>query len=339
MKSIKRVLAVFILANIIACSLVGCMQKSKSIVEVNNEQITEQVYRIFLWKAQQGIESLQPDIWEIDNVGGKSPEDIAKESALNSICYHVAAQQKAQELKIKLTKEERKKVKALAKQAVADNKILSETYDVKQKDYIKFYTYMTVSEKVLEALNKSYEPNQEEIKTTMDELKASNTLPSEATIIQVYLSAVDEQGDAMPDDKKQEVYEKAQEILDKALNGEDMKQLATLYSEDSSVNENEGEYTFTQGELDENLENIVFNKATPGEVYNQVVETKTGYVILKVVTVNHLDEQAIRNKAISQISANFAEEELKEMSKMVTVTTKEGYENVHLMLEKNEAQK
>lgn len=338
MKSIKRVLAIFILANIVACSLVGCMQ-NKGIVEVNNEQITEQVYRIFLWKAQQGIESLQPDIWEIDNVGGKSPEDIAKESALNSICYHVAAQQKAEELKIKLTKEERKEVKALAKQAVADNKILSETYGVKQKDYIKFYTYMAVSEKVLEALNQSYEPNQEEIKNTIDELKASGALPSEATIVEIYLSTVDEQGNAMPEDKKQQVYEKAQEILDKALKGEDMKNLATLYSEDGSVSENEGEYTFTQGELDENLENVVFNEATPGEVYNKVVETKTGCVILKVVSVNHLDEQAIRNEAISQISANFAKQELKEMSKMVTVTTKEGYENVHLMLEKNQEQK
>lgn len=93
MKSISRTLIMLVLASIIAFGLTGCA-KETIVATVNSEKVSEPLYRIFLWSTQRGLESILPDIWDVDPIEGKTPEEFAKERALKSITYYVAVKQK-----------------------------------------------------------------------------------------------------------------------------------------------------------------------------------------------------------------------------------------------------
>ena len=322
MKSIKKIFVVFLIANFMMFTLTGCFHKQNIVAVINDEQIAEPLYRIFLWQTQQGMESLIPNIWKLDNLGGKSPEEVAKERALDSISYYVVAEEKAKELGIKLNKEEKNEVKTSAKEAVKNNEIINEKYNIKQKDYEAFYTYMKIREKLLDALGESYEPSEEEI---------AGLLKEEATIIQVFINTKDELGNDLPSDKKQEAYEIAQKVLSEALAGADLSELAMKYSDDPSVNENQGLYSFIQGQLDKNLEAVIFDKAIEGEVYPKVIDVANGYEIVKVVEKTNGGSEASREGVIMQLKEEYAMNELLDIAKFAKIELKESYNNVGLM--------
>lgn len=76
---------------------------------------------------------------------------------------------------------------------------------------------------------------------------------------------------------------KAEEVLSKALVGEDFAQLAKDNSQDSSNKDKGGDLgCFAKGEMVEKFEKAAFEEAPVGQVYDQLVETKFGWHILKV---------------------------------------------------------
>lgn len=332
-KRVKKIFMVFLVANVIAFTLTGCFQRQNIVAVVGDEAISEPLYRIFLWQTQRGMESLDTNIWKLDNVGGKSPEEIAKERALDSIRYHVVAQKKAKELGIELTKEDKQQIKESAKIAYDNNASINEIYNLKQGDYESFYSYMKLSEKVLATLGESYEPSVEEIKEEIRKMQETGIATGdEATIVQVFIKTTNEMGESIPEDKKQEAYEKAQEVLQAALQGQALSELAASYSEDSAVVENGGQYTFKRGMMDPALETVVFEKATIGEVYPEVVTTADGYEIVEVL--ERVSNQAkLEQEAIRRIGVDYASTQLQEMCNLVQTEVKEGYETIHLMSE------
>ena len=273
MKSIKRVLVTWLLISVLGFVFTGCMNKEVVVVTINGETVSEGLYRIFLWSSQRGLTTLQPMFWEMDSLEGKSPEDYAKDKALKAVSYCVVVGQKAKELDVKLTKEENTKIKDKAKEAMKNNEVINKKYQIKQKDYEMYYTYATQNEKVLAILEESYEPNEEEMSAAVSMIKQNNEVMNEATIVQILFNTKDELGNDLPSDKKEAVYEEAKMVLAKALDGEDMKELARQYSDDASVSNNLGEYTFTSGTMEESIENIVFNEGNVGKVYPELIET------------------------------------------------------------------
>ena len=336
MKSIKKVLVTCLLVSVLGFVFAGCMNKEIVVATINGETVSEGLYRIFLWSSQRGLTSLQPNFWEIDNLEGKSPEDYAKDKALKSISYCVVVEQKAKELDVKLTEEEKTKIKEAAKKAMEDNEVINKKYQIRQKDYETYYTYATQNEKVLAILGESYEPNEDEVTTKVSVIKQNNEVMDEATIIHILFNTKNELGEDLPTDKKQAVYEKAKSVLEMALAGEDMKSLASQYSEDTSVSNNLGEYTFNKGDIEESIENIAFDKANVGKVYPELIETSMGYEIIKVVSVQTESDASIKERAILEVKADFAEDELNEMCNLAEVQKTEVYENIHRMTEEVE---
>lgn len=333
MKSIKKVLVTWLLVSVVGFVFTGCMNKEVVVATINGETVSEGLYRIFLWSSQRGLTSLQPNFWEMDNLEGKSPEDYAKDKALKSISYCVVVGQKAKELDVKLTEEEKTKIKEVAKGAMKDNEVINKKYQIKQKDYETYYTYATQNEKVLAILGESYEPNEEEVNAAVSAIKQNDEVMNEATIIHILFNTKNELGEDLPKDKKEAIYEKAKSVLDKALSGEDMSALASQYSEDDSVSSNLGEYTLTKGDVEESIENIAFNEENVGKVYPELVETSMGYEIIKVVSVQLESEDSIKKRAISEIKVKFAEDELNEMCNLAEVQKTEVYESIHRMTE------
>ncbi|ADZ82835.1 peptidylprolyl isomerase [Cellulosilyticum lentocellum] len=331
MKSISRTLIMLVLASIIAFGLTGCA-KETIVATVNSEKVSEPLYRIFLWSTQRGLESILPDIWDVDPIEGKTPEEFAKERALKSITYYVAVKQKAEEAGInKLTKEEKSAIKESAKNYVETNKEFVTNYGIKQKDYEKFLEYGKLEEKVVSQLGGTYIPNEEELKEAMKVLEEEGEFTSSATITHVLIKNKDEQGNTLPSDKDAEAKKRAEDVLNQALNGEDLTILARKYSEDAAVSTNDGQYTFKKGEMEESLEEVVFNEAKIGAVYPKLIETSMGYEIVKVEELNDMDEVTMKEAAIRKIQQDFVNHELSELSATYKVEKTESYENIHIM--------
>ena len=216
MKSISRTLIMLVLASIIAFGLTGCA-KETIVATVNSEKVSEPLYRIFLWSTQRGLESILPNIWDVDPIEGKTPEEFAKERALKSITYYVAVKQKAEEVGIKLTKEEKSAIKESAKNYVETNKKFVTNYGIKQKDYEKFLEYGKLEEKVVSQLGGTYIPNEEELKEAMKVLEEEGEFTSSATITHVLIKNKDEQGNTFPSDKDAEAKKKSRRCLKSSI--------------------------------------------------------------------------------------------------------------------------
>lgn len=74
----------------------------------------------------------------------------------------------------------------------------------------------------------------------------------------------------------------ANEILQRALKGEDFATLAREYSEDTGSKSNGGMVDFMkQDQLDQAYADVIFNKLKNGQIYNSIVESQFGYHIIK----------------------------------------------------------
>lgn len=327
MKSIKKMLTVFLLLCIMALSVAGCGNKEVIVATINGEAISEQLYRINLWSTQRGLEAAQENYWSFENIEGKSPEEYAKAKTLKAITYCIVVQQKAKELDIKLTKEEKAKIKEAAKADMKKKAAFAKEYGITRKDFETYYTFAIQNEKVVALLADSYEPNESEVAAKIDQMKNNGESQESANIIQILIKTKNELGEEIPKDKKEEAYKKAQEVLDKALAGEDMNTLASMYSEDPSVSENLGNYSFTRGdELGSEIDQVVFEKAEVGAVYPEVVETDMGYEVIKVLSI----ENEAKEAAIKAIKNEYAKKELEETTNFADIQTTESYDAIRV---------
>lgn len=311
-------------------AVTGCMGSDQTVAIINGEKISEPVYRICLWITQRYFESVTTNIWELDNVDGKTPEEYAKDKALESLKLSVAAKQKADELGVKLTREDKKQIKESAKTYMKDNEEFVKAFKIKQKNFETFLTYSTLFDEVIKRLGENYIPNEEELNNAISNIRNREET---VTIEHVLISNRDEQGDLLPADKDEAAFEEAQEILKKALAGDEnkFKELILAYSEDGSVNENQGVYTIRRGEVDEQLEKVAFELGEEGKVYPQVVETAEGYEIVKVMQRNFIDEATAETLALEEVRTQFATNELAKISESLKIEKLEAYNQVNVM--------
>lgn len=298
----------------------GCSNKRMVVATINETPITEPLYRIHLWTAQRGLESVFYDYWNLDNIEGKSPEEFTKAKALENVTRFTVASQKAEELGVKLTKEEKAQVKEAAKTAMTENNEFVKTYAIKQKDYETYYKCAVQSDKVLDLLAENYQPNENEVLQCIAQAEPQ----SEATIEHVLISTKNELGETIPKDKKQEALTKAETVLDEALKGEDMTVLAAQYSDDEIVT-----YTIEpDSEMSPEIEEVVFNEAKVGEVYDKVIETNLGYEVVKVVEVEVKVTQ--EEQASEMVKEEYAKSEFEEMVRFADVKTTDHYDTIQI---------
>ncbi len=87
---------------------------------------------------------------------------------------------------------------------------------------------------------------------------------------------------------------KAEEILQKLKTGEDFAQLAQEFSEDPGSKDSAGIIDFTSQEmLAEEYAEVLFNKLSPGQLNDEIVETQFGYHIIKKLE-ERINEGGIR---------------------------------------------
>lgn len=327
MKNIKRMLTGMLAAIIIIISLTSCTAQ-KAVAIIDNKKISEPLYRICLWLTQRDFESITPNIWTMDNIEGKTPEEYAKDKALNSLKLSIAAAKKAEELDITLTRDEKAEIKVTAKEQMITHEEFARAFNIKQKHFEEFLTYNKLIEKVTNQLGENYVPNEQELNSQVEEIKRSTET---ATVKHILIINKDEQGDPLPADKDAQAKRLAEEVLKKALNGEDFDTLIKTYSEDEAVSLNGGEYTFVRGSMSEIFEEVAFNLGEVGKVYPKVVETEFGYEIILVEERNIPEASEVESEAIKAIKVQFAQEELSEISELMKVEKLELYSEMHII--------
>ena len=328
MKRISKILTVVVLVATMMVGLTGCTSNQRTVAIIDGQKISEPLYRTCLWFTQKGLEDILPNIWNMDTVvKGKTPEEFAKSQTFASISLYVTARHKAEQLGIKFTKDEKKAIKKEAKILYEKNKEIVKLYNIKEKDFVDYITYGKQIDKVAEVLAESYEPNQNEITKMSEEIKAQGT--QNVTFTHVLINNKDEYGNKLPN--QDELKQRAEEVLEKAKSGADMKALAKEYSDDKSVVDNQGVYTCTKGKLDENLEKIVFDTKNTGKVYPEVIETVFGYEIVKIDTLEEMTQEQIEEKAIEQVKKEFASNELSTISEQVTIEKTSLYDSIGIM--------
>ena len=329
MKSIKKMIITFLVVSMTTFGATGCFKKDVIVANVNGKAITKQLYYINLWSTLRGLESMQEGYWNFENLLGQSPEDFAKMKSLEAVTICVILEQKAEELDIKLTKEDIEKVKSKAKETRKQQEAFANEYDISQKDYEKYYTYGVLKEKVISKLASIYEPNDEEILSMLNEMKANGDYLDEAEVNHILFLTKDEQGNDLPEDKKREAYEKATEALEKALSGKSMEQLVEEYRFTPYVNGQIGKEHFSKSEnFDEALNHVIFEEAEIGIVFPQIVETSMGYELIQVEERTSESQEDMKERATQKVKRQYAQNELEEMANAAEVEKTEAYDNI-----------
>ena len=331
MKKMKKILALSMAATLFATGLVGCSSQSKKnqpiVAVIDGVEITESLYKTYLWSAQQILEQISgPVIWEME-LEGKPTEEWAKENALESATLSVVTEKKAKEMNIELTKEEKKAAKTNAEQFAQMNAEVLEKHGFTADEVEQVLLSAEISAKVQEKLMENYVPAEEDIQKYIDENKEAYKT---VTAKHVLINTVDEAGNALPEEEIKEREALAQDILKRALAGEDMAELAKEYSEDPGSKDNGGEYTFPRGQMVEEFEKAAFD-GKDGEVWPELVKTQYGYHIVKTESHNEADEAQMKEQFIQNEKINFMNTEIGNMIKNATVEKTEVYDTIKII--------
>lgn len=331
MKKFKKILAVTLASAMMLTSMSGCgknaVDQGEVVAVINGVEVPESLYRTYLWSTQQFFEQISgPVIWEMD-LEGQSTIELAKERALESAVLSVVTEEKAKELGIELTKDEVKAIKADAENFAKERKDVLETYKFGEKDVEQVLIATELSAKVQDKMMESYMPSQEDIDAYIKENKADY---EQVTAKHILISTQDENRNELPEETIKEKRVLAEELLQRALAGEDIAELAKEYSEDPGSKDKGGEYTFAKGEMVPEFEKAAF-EGKAGEVWPELVETMFGYHIVK--TEKHLpaDEEKMKEDFINSEKMLFINGELEAMIKNAKIEKQPIYETIQII--------
>lgn len=327
MKRIKKLMIALVAGLMMISSLTACgSSQGKTVAVIDGEKIPESLYRTYLWTTQQFYEQLSgPTVWDME-LEGKKTEDIAKERALESTVLSVVTEQKAKELGIKLTPEQKKAAKDNAENFVKTNPEVIQTQGFGKKDIEEFLLATDLSTLVQQKLSEKYMPSEEEILTHIEQNKR---MYEEVTVEHVLLSTVDENMRPLPSDEIAKKEELAKSILDKALAGTDVKMLADQYSEDPNVKNNHGVENLRRDQVTPEFEKAAFD-GEADQVISEVVESARGYHIIKVIS-HELDKDKMRVDYIDYEKAKFANSEFEELIKNAKVEKTDYYNEIKII--------
>lgn len=335
-KKLKKLLALALTSTLLMTNFTGCSfdnGKSHAVVAIiEGEKIPESLYRIYLWYTQQYFEQISGDnIWEMD-IEGQKTGDLAKQRALESTILSVVAGKKAEELGIEISKEQQKAAKENAEKFVKNNPEIIETYRFDEKDIEQFLISTDIVSLVEAKLGENYMPQEEE---TQNYIKNNKAAYEEVTVTQVLLKTIDDNFNALPKEEQAKKHVIAEEVLQKALNGENMNELAKAYSEDTgSLNQAtgvpDGEYTFRRGKMAKEFEEAAFN-GEEGKVWPELVKTAYGYQIIKTEKHIPADEEVMRNEFVASSKREFTNNEFNTMIGNAQVEKTELYDEIQII--------
>lgn len=296
----KRVIpAIFLAACII---FTGC--SNKNVAKVNDTEISKDDF--------ETTKNIVAVINEYNT--GKSLEDMSEEELsdfdseiITFMIDRRLISQKAIEKGINVSSEESSTRVGSIKEGLESNNILKEKLSKKgitEQELENFATEDILSEKYREAFDNSQNVNESDISeyynTHSEEFEQEYVEASH-----ILISTINNDGTAMSEEQKKEKRELANQIAEKAKNGEDFSTLAKQYSDDKKTGANGGNLGFfKKSDKDSAFTGKVF-ELKKGEI-SDVIETNSGYEIVKVT--NRKTEKSALNKEKENIKKSILDD-------------------------------
>lgn len=240
---------------------------------------------VYLTNTQNQYESVYGmEVWNVA-LDGLTLEENVKETVLAKIAQIKTMYLLAQSKDVTLDKQEQEQVRLASEEYFRSlNDREKELMGVDLKTIQQLYTEYAMADKVYQYIIQDVNPE-----ISDDEARI---ITVQHILIRTYTTS--DGGEKVPftDNLKQAVYEKAMEIRELAVNGEnDFVDLASRYSEDSTIT-----YSFGKGEMDPEFEKAAFELET-GEI-SQVVESESGYHIIKCISTFDREQTDISKQEI-----------------------------------------
>lgn len=305
MKEMAKRTAIAALVGVTAVSmLAGCGEKaldgSKTVATVNGTEIPMGVLSLYVRQQQAQTEMMYlsfmgsvSDIWDNEAEDGKTYGEQAVEQALQDIELMYIMKEKAADYGVEVTEEDQKAIEeAAASFMEANSEETIETLAVTEeqvKTLLELETYQT----------RIYDPIVADVDT---EIPEDEVQQSGFTYVSISTS-----GDELTEDDIKEKEEQAQEILDKMLEdpSADMDEVASEV--DESYSAVSGNFTTNESDNEEIAESTYPEEVITalrglgeGEVYDSLIETDTGYYIVRLD--KEFDEEATESEKESIIS-------------------------------------
>lgn len=315
---IKWVAAIAIIcAAAVFLANINGLSVSRTIATVGENEITEAEYKYYLEMVKQQMiseagQDAGEDFWKSE-IDGKKASDVAKERAMDEAVRTTIAVVKANELGLSLTSDElsaarsvinaddaatKEQVKTLEKSTGADKYMLA---DIIEKAYMSNKYYQSVAMQ-----------DDSPIKAEDEEVKAYSE--EKFAVVKHVLIAnapqASQEGEEAVDSEQyaKDAKAKADEVLKKAVDGDNFEKLIADYGEDPGMETNPDGYI-----IDETGANIdgsgsmipEFTKGTfkvkAGEVNPELVESSYGWHIIKRYSLPKDGENAelIKSQATS----------------------------------------
>lgn len=355
--TIKWVAAIVVICAVaVFLANINGLSVSRTFATVGGNEVTEAEYKYYLEliKSEMLTEAGVTDAegyWDTE-IDGKKASDVAKERALDEVIRTETAVVKAQEAGITLTEEEISNARAAVEGDSADTKaqiaavedaIGADKYqlaDIMEKSALasKYYQYVSAME------NSPVTPSEEAINAEAEESYAcvkhvliSNT-PEEST--DVTFDANGEASTPAIPAEEQEAYseeakKKAEEVLAKAVAGENFESLIKEYGEDPGMEStpdgyliNEYGYTLDGSMMIREFTDGAF-AVKAGEVNPQLVESSYGWHIIKryPLPTESEDYGSVLSTTTSTVSADLYYEYLDGFRDSMNVTYNEKMYN------------
>ena len=307
MKEMAKRTAVAALAGVMSVGmLTGCGSKTldgtKTVATVDGTDIPLGVVSLYAREQQQQTTSMYlsfmgsaDNIWDqtADEDSGETYGDQAVTSSLESIEKMYILKEKAADYNIELTDDDETAIADAASQFMAANsedtiKELGVT-----EDQVKTLLELQTIQK------KMYDPVVAEGNITVSDDEANQT-----TFTYVSIST---SGDDVTDEDKETKKEQAQEILDKMKENPTADISEVAKNVDDSYSAVQGNFTTKEGEDDEEDSTgaaypdevlSVLRGLKDGEVADDIIETDTGYYVVRLDKINDEDATASKRESL-----------------------------------------
>jgi peptidyl-prolyl cis-trans isomerase SurA len=270
------------IATIIAALPASAQQKGTVVEEivarVNNEIITLSDY-------EKANSALQQEVSE--SCQGCTPDKIQTEykeqqkDLLRGLIDQALLVERAKDMSINVDTDLVKKLDDIRKQnnfaTMEDLQKAVESEGLSWDDYKDQQKRQLMTQEVVrQEVSGRMDIGPEEVRKFYEEHKQDFNLPEQVVLSEIFLSTAGKSPEEVD-----AVREKADDLHDRVVRGADFTQIAEKYSEGSTAKDGGTLGTFQRGQLDKQLEDAVF-AMNKGQV-SDVVETKTGFEILKVI--------------------------------------------------------
>ena len=325
------------------------------VAKVDGLKVSKTEYKYFYYsnaaemEAANGIDAADSGavraFFDTRNEEGKKYSEVLRETTLQSVGEYKALIAIAKEREITLTDIEKDYFKSAIDDMVTNyyggkrieaDKALKSYYGIDTAQYLVLNQNLYLAyQKVLGTMQSEEIANQKTL-ITQEEIDGAYTanpsLYDTVTVRHILFRTTDDEGASLGTETAQAMKIKADEILERLNNGEDMEALATQYSQDPSVTNNKGVFKYNKSQMYDTATDKWSTNSLAAEFSNwglsaalndtAVVESSFGYHVMRL----EVRETPERKDADTMILDDLAS--LKAMEALVAILEDNRYKPV-----------